>query len=312
MTLLNPSRRAFLAASAAALSAAAPRGNEVLIDTHVHLFSEDQRRFPFSPNGVYKPEARPLKPYLEVADEADLSGVVIVHPEPYQDDHRYLEHCFRNEPAPGFFKGTCLYDPIAPETPDRMAELVKRNPKRIVALRIHVNRTQGQAPTSAGAIRDRDLLHPAMRTTWRKAHELGLGIQMHMIPLHAPEVARLAKEFANTTVIIDHLARAGQGTPAEYDRVLQLAKLPKTVMKFSGVRYSSKQEPPHRDAADLVRRTFDAFGPERMIWGGLGMTMPEIRQNRETFETLLGFASAGDRARIAGLNAVRLFGFRVT
>ncbi|HYO82765.1 MAG TPA: amidohydrolase family protein [Bryobacteraceae bacterium] len=303
-------RRTLLGTAAGVTAASAMmRMRETLIDTHIHLFSEDQRRFPFSANGVYKPEARPLKPYLEFASDAELTGVVIVHPEPYQDDHRYLEHCFRNEPFPGFFKGTCLYDPIAADTPDRMAELVRRHPKRIIALRIHVNRTRGEKPTVSGPIRDRDLMHPGMRTAWRKAHDLGLAIQMHTIPLHAPEIGRLARDFSDTVVVIDHLARAGQGTPEEYDRVLELAKLPKVVMKFSGVRYSSKQDPPHRDAAPLIRRTYDAFGPDRMIWGGLGMTMAEFRRNRDTFDTLLGFASAADRAKIAGLTATRLFGW---
>ena len=31
-----------------------------------------------------------------------------------------LEHCFEQEPSPGFFKGTCLFDPVDPKTPARM------------------------------------------------------------------------------------------------------------------------------------------------------------------------------------------------
>ena len=30
-----------------------------------------------------------------------------------------------HEPSPGFFKGTCLFDPIDPETPKRMQALVR-------------------------------------------------------------------------------------------------------------------------------------------------------------------------------------------
>lgn len=299
-------RRAFLFASAAGL-AAAPK--PLLIDTHVHLFAGDQARFPYHRDAVYRPPAQPLEPYAAFARSAGIAHTVIVHPEPYQDDHRYLEHCFANEPSPHFFKGTCLFDPVAPATPDRMTDLVRKNPRRIVALRIHVNRTAGEPPTVSGAIRDRDLKHPAMRTTWRKAHELGLAIQMHMIPLHAPEVAALAREFANTPVIIDHLARAGEGTAEEYARVLDMAKLKNVWMKFSGVNYSSKQPPPHADAKPLVRRTFDAFGPDRMMWGGLGMNLRDFERNRATFEELLDFASEADRAKIRGLNAAKLFHF---
>ena len=80
-------------------------------------------------------------------------------------------------------------------------------------------------PTTAGPIRDRDLNHPMMRTNIRKAHDLGLGIQMHFIPLHAPEIAKLAREFSKTPFVLDHLARAGFGTPEQYESVLGMAKL---------------------------------------------------------------------------------------
>src|SRR5579871_4975865 len=104
-------------------------------------------------------------------------------------------------------------------------------------------------------------------------------------------------------VILDHLARAGQGTPAEYDEVLKLARLPRAYMKFSGVEYSSKTGYPYRDVKPLVRRTYDAFGPDRMIWGGLGMNMDEFRKNLAVFDEMFDFASAADRAKIQGQTA---------
>lgn len=301
------SRRRFVGGAAAVFAAPRPAGP--LIDTHVHLFASDQKRFPYHPNATYRPPAQDLKDYIAFVRQAGIDHTVIVHPEPYQDDHRYLEHCFANEPSRGFFKGTCLFDPIAPETPGRMAALVKKHPKRIVALRIHVNRAREAPPTTGGAIRDRDLRHPAMRATWRAAGDLGLAIQMHFIPCHAPDIAALAAEFRGVSVILDHLARAGQGTPAEYEEVLRMARLPRVYMKFSGVSYSSKQKHPHRDVQPLVRRTFDAFSADRMIWGGLGMNLEDFRRNLAMFEEMFDFASAADRAKIRGLTAARLFGF---
>src|SRR4029453_17140078 len=98
-----------------------------------------------------KPPPQPLGPYVEFTRQAGIGHAVIVHPEPYQDDHRYLEYCFGHEPSPGFFKGTCLFDPIAPSTPARMETLAKRYPGRIVALRIHENHKPGKPPTTVGA-----------------------------------------------------------------------------------------------------------------------------------------------------------------
>lgn len=295
------SRRQFLTASVAFPSVGAARPAGLLIDTHIHLFADDQRRFPYHRNATYRPPPAPLADYLRFVEQADIDHAVIVHPEPYQDDHRYLEYCFEREPRRGFFKGTCLFDPTAADTPVRMEALAKSLPGRIVALRIHVNRKRGELPTTSGAIRDRDLRHPAMTATWRKASDLGLAVQMHFIPHHAPEIGRLAREFSSTTVILDHLARAGEGTQAEFDEVLRLARLPRVVTKFSGVQYSSGEEHPHLDARPLVRRALDAFGAERMIWGGLGMAADEFEKRAAMLDLLFDFASESDRAA---------FGFR--
>lgn len=299
-------RRQFLLTAASLASGAT---NGPLIDTHIHLFANDKTRFPYHGKAAYQPAAAPVESYVKFVKEAGIDHTIIVHPEPYQDDHRYLEYCFANEPSRMFFKGTCLFDPISPDTPSRMADLVKRNPGRIVALRIHENRSKGVAPTTSGTIRDRDLNNPAVKVTIRKAHDLGLGIQMHFIPLHAPEIATLAREFSKTPFILDHLARAGQGTPEEYENVLAMGKFGNVYMKFSGVNYSSKEKPPYRDAKPLIRRTFDAFGAEHMIWGGLGQNMSDFRQAQMVFDSMFDFASEKDRAQIRGLTAARLFGW---
>lgn len=299
------SRRALLVTPAAAL-AQAPDGAP-LVETHIHLFAADQKAFPYHRNAVYRPEPAPLEDYLPAAAEAGITNVIIVHPEPYQDDHRYLEFCFAREPSPLFFKGTCLFDPTDPDTPERMARLVEKHPKRIVALRIHCTRERGAPPTSSGPIRDRDLGHELVRHTILAAHKLGLAIQFHITPPHVAQVHFLAAQFPRTTFLIDHLARSGFGTPAEYAQALEMSFLPNVHMKYSGVSYSSRQEYPYRDVRPLVRQTFQAFGADRMLWGGLGKTIGEYRRNRALFDEMFAFTTEENRAKIRGGNAIRLF-----
>ncbi len=300
-------RREWLGVSLAALpawSAATPGGP--VIDTHIHMFAADQKRFPFHPNAPYRPQPQPLEPYVEFVRQTRIDHVVLVQPEPYQDDHRYVEYCFAHEPTPGFFKGTFLFDPILPGTPARMEALASKYPGRFVALRIHEVRAAGLAPSAGGPIKERDLEHPGVKATLRKLGELNMAVQFQLVPCHAPAIGKLIAGFPGLPVILDHFGRPGQGTKAEYAEVLKLARHPRAVMKFSGVEYFSKQKPPHRDAAPIVRQAFDAFGPDRMIWGGLGHSMEEFKRATETFETLLGFASEADRAKIRGLTAIKL------
>jgi predicted TIM-barrel fold metal-dependent hydrolase len=308
--LQNISRRRLLAGALGtvpALLASRPPGT--LVDTHVHLFSADPERFPYPADAPYQPKPFPVENYVKVVTAARIDHTVIVHPEPYQDDHRYLEYCFAHEPSPGYFKGTCLFDPIAPRTPERMAALVQRNPGRIVALRIHEMRKPGTPPSSSGAIKDRDLHAPAMENTWRKAQALGLAIQMHFLPWFAPQIGELARKFPGVPVLLDHLARAGQGTAAEFGQVIRLARLPRVYMKYSGIEYSSRQPLPHLDAKPLVRRAFDAFGPDRMLWGGLGNTPEDFDRQVRLFDMMFDFADEAVRAKVRGLNAMKLFRF---
>ena len=303
-------RREFIAGTLCAGAAWAARPNGLLIESHVHLYSDDVVRFPFA--NARRSQPYTVETFLQYANEAKIDRAVIVTPEPYQDDHRYLEYCLSRAPSKDFFRSSCLFDPVDPRTPQRLAELVKKNAGATVALRIHEMHEQGTPATTSGAIRDRDMRHPQMAECWRAAADLGLMIQMHFIPHYAPQIGELASKFPKMPVLMDHLARAGHGTPADFEEVLKLASLPRVYMKYSGtgVAASSKQEYPHLDAKPVVRKTFDAFGADRMVWGELGTTMPNFEKAVEQFDIMFDFASEADKAKIRGLTAQKLFGFR--
>lgn len=300
-------RRSFLAAAAAAPGLWAARPQGLLIDSHIHLF--DPQRFPFHANATYRPEPQTLADYKRFVADAKIDHSVIVHPEPYQDDHRYLEYCFENEPSQGFFKGTCLFDSADSETPKRMAGLAKRHPGRIVALRVHEMGERGAAYATSGAIKNRDLGSPGMKACWEAAADLGIAIQIHMKPFFAPPLEKLLAEFRDLPVVIDHLARSGMGTEADWQDVLRLARYPKVHMKFSGINYTSKQDPPYANAKPRVKQAYDSFGAERMLWGGLGYSAEQFEEKSKTLDFLFDYAPESDRAQVRGLTAKRLYGF---
>jgi len=51
------------------------------------------------------------------------------------------------------------------------------------------------------------------------------------------------------------------------------------------------------------------FGPERMIWGGLGYTMKAFEGDAELLDAMFDFAPESARAQIRCLTAKNLFGF---
>jgi predicted TIM-barrel fold metal-dependent hydrolase len=169
-------------------------------------------------------------------------------------------------------------------------------------------------------------MHPEVRNLWRKAGQLGMAVQAHIQPWFAPQIEKLASEFPDTRVIVDHFGHAGVGSfvrnPTgwthakaelgykdlkEFDTVLRLSKLKRVILKVSGLQYSSREAFPHRDISPLARRAFDAFGPDRMVWGSLGASKESFRRASEIFDVNFDFVSADDRRKIRGLTAKRLF-----
>ncbi len=303
--LLN--RRSFLASAAASPLALAQGKKPLTIDSHIHLF--DPERFPYHPSATYKPPAATLEAYIKHAAAAGIDHAIIVHPEPYQDDHSYLWHAFENERRTGLFKGTLLLDPIDSRTPARINEYMGQYPDRLVALRVHAMNPLGTPSTWAGPIKDRELASPEMKRLWRAAYEYGLTIQMHFLPHHAPAIGRLCESFRDLPVILDHLGRFGLGQPEDAGKVLALADYPRVIMKFSSPGHSSKQDHPHPDVKPFIQRVYRAFGAGRIIWGSLGHTLADFRRNEELLNFHFDYASEAERLQIRGRNAAELFRF---
>jgi predicted TIM-barrel fold metal-dependent hydrolase len=82
-------------------------------------------------------------------------------------------------------------------------------------------------------------------------------------------------------------------------------------MKLSAI--PSRRNYPHRDVRPVIRQLTEAFGPDRMIYGGgfgAGATPESYRAAFERARTFLDHLSAEDQAKILGGTAARLFGFK--
>ena len=101
-----------------------------------------------------------------------------------------------------------------------------------------------------------------------------------------------------------------QGTVKEHNVVVRWARYPNTVMKVSSLPDQNKY--PHRDVKPVVQKLADAFGADRMIYGGgfnAQATGESYRAYRDRVAELLSDLSAADQAKVLGENAAKLFGF---
>ena len=79
------------------------KNDDMVIEWNAHIFSPDTKKYPFHPKATYQPDvsvqpADPLAEYLKRLDEEDIDRAVIVHPEPYGDDHSLILACLQREP----------------------------------------------------------------------------------------------------------------------------------------------------------------------------------------------------------------------
>ncbi|MFN4145706.1 MAG: amidohydrolase family protein [Runella sp.] len=297
MNISNPNnltRRSVLATLGIGLAAA---GSGYAIDTapviewNAHLFSSDVQRYPIHPKATYqrdmtKEPADPLAVYLKRLDSEKIDRAVVVHPEPYGDDHALILEALRREPKR--LRGTSLFYPNDPSAASKLKALVQREP-RIIATRFHAHRGK---ETYLKSFAD-----TGVRAIWKQAADLGLVIELHIGPDYAAQAGAAIRAFPGCKVLIDHLAEPHLGSAVEFADVLDLAQLPNVYMKLSGLGHFAKDEPFYESALPFTSRVVREFGPDKIVWGS---GSPMIVDKH-----LINF-SVADRAKVKGGNVRKL------
>ena len=128
-----------------------------------------------------------------------------------------------------------------------------------------------------------------------------------------PDVERVVeRHHERLDICIDHMADSPVDKPEKLKKLLALARYPSVYVKISHL-WSLSQEPyPYRDTHDHVKRLYDAFGPQRLMWG---TDWPMVEQYCGYAKALalyrdeLDFFSDEDRRWILGGTALKLWPF---
>ncbi|NKB66560.1 MAG: amidohydrolase family protein [Candidatus Latescibacteria bacterium] len=263
----------------------------MIIEWNNHIFSADTQRYPFHPQAVYRPatdrlSADPLTDYKAHMRAEGIDRAVLVHPEPYGDDHRLVLDCLKREPD--LFKGTCLFYPKDKDAPQKLKDLVQAHPN-LVALRFHAHRGKESYLDS--------FADAGVRAQWEMGLELGLIVELHIGPNYAAQVAQVLAAYPQTVALIDHLAEPHMGDAVEFAQVLELAAFDHVYMKLSGLSHFAQDGPLYESARPFTRRVIEAFGPDRLVWGS--GTPAIVDAHMETY-------GQADRAKVKGGNLARL------
>ena len=273
----------------------------MIIDTHLHVYADDESLFPYVAGG--KP-ARPasVEYLLPLMEEAGVEKAVIVQPRVYSWDNRYLAHCI--ERFPDRFTALGLVDPTSPDGPERLEELVAQ--QRFAGLRLEL-----------GWEDDLNDFHGKERwPLWERAQDLGVAFGILGSAKDHSCVEPMAAMFPGVNILLDHLG----GLPLDPERqdslikaTLRLARYPNVYVKLSNLQGKSSEPYPFRDTFDLAHRIYDAYGPERLMWGtdfpGV-MIKCGYANAVELVRTHLPFLTESDKEWVLHKTAEKVFRFQ--
>ena len=241
------SRRTVLGAMATAAFAADHR----IIDPHVHVWKHDSR-YPFAKGA--NPPARDATPemLLDLMKANGVSNTVIIQVIHYRYDNCYLAGVLKRYPQ--YFQGVCRVDPLDPDAPGHLERLTREQGFRGVRL------------SPSGDAAGDWIRGPLMPPLWKRCDELKVPMTILAPITRMPDVGALIDRFPDLTLVIDHMADCPVDQPAEIEKLIALRRHPKVFVKISHTWSLSRQPYPYLDAQEHVKRLYDAFGPQRLMW----------------------------------------------
>ena len=261
----------------------------MIVDTHVHIWEVP----PVAPVGQTSPRPITLPDEAATAEELladmDANGVdktVLVQTSFSTWDNGYVADSARK--YPDRLVGHGLIDPQDPDN----ASLIRywAEERGLVGFRFHPMYYDDEPVLTV----ERN------GPMWEAIEEVEAVVQLHMRQEQAPQVAGIATKHPAIPLILDHMAYPDVSeapTFASYKPVLDLARFPNVYVKVSDVAGRSEERFPYGDVQPVIRRLYETFGIEHLMWGtgypgrqrvkyGWPTLADELRLVREGFDWL--------------------------
>jgi len=227
------------------------------IDTHAHLFSADERKYPPKPNPSRPPAGQGTIEHLRrEIDAAGVKAVTAVQVSGfYGFDNRLI--CDASKAHPDWIAGVVTLDPADPASPAKLAGFVQQ---------YGVKGLRGVPAGGAG------LDHPGVRALWRSAYEHSVVVNLQTDYLLADQADRLLAEFSDLPVVLDHCLKLEAGGPVRETlaALRKLAKRPNCHTKLSNIANGPEgcaDGYPCKSFQPTMLEVIEMFGPERCAWG---------------------------------------------
>ncbi len=269
-----------------------------MIDSHHHFWKYSQREYGWIPNNMallrrdYLPEH--LQPEMEAAG---IEGTVAVQVRQSVEESRWL---LALADGHQFIRGVVGWAPLAAPGVDAVLESLAAN-GRFKGVR-HILQDE-----PANNLMESSAFQGGVAALRR--HSLSYDILIH--ERHLGQAIRFVDHFPNQVLILDHMAKPGIKNGAMEPwrtRLREIALRPNLYCKLSGMvteadwsQWQPSNLRPYFDHA------LECFGPKRLMFGSDWPVALTASSYRRWYETVVGWLSESERARIMGGTAVEAY-----
>ncbi len=275
----------------------------LITDAQVHVWEAHRPDRPWplenqgKPSFVAVPGARPHRAepidgleMISMMNSAGVSRAIIVPPSPVGDSNLFaLETAAK---YPGRFLVMGRFNPTAAGA---LAELPTwRDQAYMAGIRMTFHKPEWANWFAEGVLEG----------FWHSCEKYRIPVML-LAPGRMTEIDRIASQYPNLTLIVDHLGMHSHHRDAECGEdlktVLPLARHPNVSIKTSAVPCYTTEPFPFRNFNGYLEAIYQSFGPRRMLWGSDVSRLPCTYIEAVThFTETLDFISQEDLPWVMG------------
>lgn len=282
----------------------------MIIDTHVHVFTDDRKNYPqirdtsragsipsITEIGQSEWPVTPVEQLIAMMDEAGIDKATLVQAYfVYEYDNRYTMDSVRAHSDR--FVAICIVDPMDPASPDELERLVKEEGA------VGVRFMRGRLPTCS-------LGEPETFPLWARIEKLGIPITITDRVGEIAKTRRAMDRYPGVKVAFDHGWGHKTGLPPYQilKPLFDFADNPNVYVKTATNNIDAAQEA-GGDPRQLYETLLEKFGAKRIMWSSNYPAHPRLggmKQRLEESKAAFAFMSEEDRAMILGGTALTVW-----
>ncbi|HZR44927.1 MAG TPA: amidohydrolase family protein [Ktedonobacteraceae bacterium] len=277
-----------------------------IIDAHVHLWDPTRFRMSWLDGNTTLGRPYGLPEYRQQTEGIEVEAMVYLEVD-VEPPYKLLEATWAVEQAKKDPRLQC----IVASAPVEYGELARTYLRTLIAID---SRIKGVRRLLQGEPDPEFCLHPGFIRGAQILAEYGLSFDICIYHYQLPGVLKLVRQCPDTAFILDHIGKPdikGHALDPWREHIQALASYPNVVCKVSGmVTEADQQNWSPDDLAPYVEHVLDAFGEDRVIFGGdwpVILLASSYKRWVETLDALTAQLSPQAKRKLWAENARRFY-----